>query len=867
MNSGDPAVVSVAGVTEDSFHGYLDQYSSKDDWKAGVADLSTLEQVARSIFGGSYKGVWAAGTFAVDDVVWYDDSFYACTTARTASDTDNPATDTGSWEVTKVASGGGSGGLDQTTFNTRMENVPDATKDTYKGSGGGGGDYSEANLHDHLDSYGNKDDFKADVSGLLTDHQDMIDALGYALHGDSYKGEWAAGTFAIGDYVSNETKYYRCTTARTSSNTDDPSVDTGSWSLVTDIQADLDNLAAGLTTIDSIVDTNNTFLGSSTFGLNALRTLINAIPTSNPSASDIATAVDAPTASEIATAVEGSQVGIDATAIKTAVESASHGLAALKTLIDTIDTVVDANKTLLEDGTNGLAALKTLIDTVDTVVDSNKATLDHATHGLSALQVLIAALPSTTAPTTAQIVSAIQAADFDEGTGTDTILQVLADIKTAAEANKSTLEDGTSGLSALKALLDTISGYADILDDGANGLAALRTLIAAIPTSGLTAAEVTAAVPTVAQIISGIQAADFSSSSGVQSLASVLDAIAAELTDNNTHLESGDYGLSALKTLIEALDDTTLEQIARAIFGEDYQGEWSAGDFAVDEVVWHSDRFYRCTVARDSTNTDNPATDTSSWEIAQVEAGSGGSGTIDQATFDQRMAAVPEATKNTYKGSGSSSYSEANLHDHLDSYGNKDGFKADVSSIPTDHMDQSTFDARLNAYGSKDDWKADVTALANSSHGLPALKTLLDTISGYTDLIDDGASGLAAIKTAIDAIPTDDVNALLTSGTSGLAALKALLDTISGYADLIDDSASGLAAIKSAVDAIPTSNPSASDIASAVDAPTAAEIASAVDVPTVSEIVSRDSSRGLQQCCRYAKARRCTRWDRSRCCR
>ena len=83
--------------------------------------------------------------------------------------------------------------------------------------------------------------------------------------------------------------------------------------------------------------------------------------------------------------------------------------------------------------------------------------------------------------------------------------------------------------------------------------------------------------------------------------------------------------------------------------------------------------------------------------------------------------------------------------------------------------------------------------LAHGTHGLPALKTLLDVIE--TEL-DNGSYGLAALEILIDAI-----EAKLDDGTTGLAALKALIDALEGR---LDDGTYGLAALKAFIDTIET---------------------------------------------------------------
>jgi len=102
--------------------------------------------------------------------------------------------------------------------------------------------------------------------------------------------------------------------------------------------------------------------------------------------------------------------------------------------------------------------------------------------------------------------------------------------------------------------------------------------------------------------------------------------------------------------------------------------------------------------------------------------------------------------------------------------------------------------------------------LANGAHGLPALKTLIDaldselgnSIYGLAALeilidametkLDDGTTGLAALKALIDALEDE-----LGNGTYGLAALKALIDAIEAK---LDDGTYGLAALKALIDAV-----------------------------------------------------------------
>jgi len=102
--------------------------------------------------------------------------------------------------------------------------------------------------------------------------------------------------------------------------------------------------------------------------------------------------------------------------------------------------------------------------------------------------------------------------------------------------------------------------------------------------------------------------------------------------------------------------------------------------------------------------------------------------------------------------------------------------------------------------------------LAHGTHGLPALKILLDAIEGD---LNDGSYGLAALRALIVAVETK-----LDDGTTGLAAIKALIDALEGKLDngtyglatlkvlidaieaKLDDGASGLDALKALIDAV-----------------------------------------------------------------
>lgn len=78
------------------------------------------------------------------------------------------------------------------------------------------------------------------------------------------------------------------------------------------------------------------------------------------------------------------------------------------------------------------------------------------------------------------------------------------------------------------------------------------------------------------------------------------------------------HGVTAIGTILDAA--AAAGEIVRVHPGQitasnqTFRGTWAAGDYAVGDIVLHSADFYQCTAARDSSDTSNPATDTTSWD-------------------------------------------------------------------------------------------------------------------------------------------------------------------------------------------------------------------------------------------------------------
>ena len=132
----------------------------------------TVDALGYANYGSDYKGKWAAGDYDVETVVSHSLRFYSSLVARTATDTADPSLDTAAWKLLGSA---------------------------------------------------------ATIRGIS---QDNVDALGNSTYGSLYKGLWAAGVHAAGEYRSSGGRYYRCKTDRTASDTDSPPMDEAGWEVV-----------------------------------------------------------------------------------------------------------------------------------------------------------------------------------------------------------------------------------------------------------------------------------------------------------------------------------------------------------------------------------------------------------------------------------------------------------------------------------------------------------------------------------------------------------------------------------------------------------------------------------------------------------
>ena len=235
-------------------------------------------------------------------------------------------------------------------------------------------------------------------------------------------------------------------------------IDTVDWT-ANAIKAKTDKLpadtAAELDAIDGANVTINSLLTSASYGLNALKALIDALDTNAETAARFAeikgsgwtnqtleqintllsvvkTKTDKLPAD---TATELNDIDAANASISSLLNNATFGLNALKTLLDAIDTNEEAAARFAEIKGAGWTS-ETLVQ-LDSLLDTIKAKTDN--------------LPVNTATELTGLNSAIESLD-------DHVAQVGSDLAADHGFIQALLENATFGLAALKTLLDTING-------------------------------------------------------------------------------------------------------------------------------------------------------------------------------------------------------------------------------------------------------------------------------------------------------------------------------------------------------------------------------------------------------------------------
>jgi uncharacterized protein (DUF924 family) len=240
-------------------------------------------------------------------------------------------------------------------------------------------------------------------------------------------------------------------------------------------------------------------LANGTDGLGALKTLIDAVPTTAMRGTDSAYTGTPPTVAQIQTELEENGASLLDT-IRDELANGSDGLTALKTAIDAIPTTAmrgtdsaalasvctEVRLATCTDWING-GRLDLLIDAIPTTAmrgTDSAYTGTPPTANAIADQVWDETQSSHVAGGSfGAIATEIAALQTDLSNGTDGLgaLKALIDtLDTVADGIQTDLSNGTDGLGALKTLVDTVNTD---LSNGTDGLGALKTLIDAVPTT------------------------------------------------------------------------------------------------------------------------------------------------------------------------------------------------------------------------------------------------------------------------------------------------------------------------------------------------------------------------------------------------
>ena len=659
-----------------------------DSWAVEVSESGGLDAAIQNAidaqgaiqFGSDYKGAWEAGIFAVGDDVYHDGVFYECDVARAASDTDDPATDTGSWSVKTVETSDASSAV-QVAINAqaRIE-----YGDSYKGTWAAGvfavGDvaYHDGVFYecDAARAASDTDDPAADTTGwspkasseggITRAVQNAIDAQAVINFGSDYKGVWAAGAFAAGNVVYHGGFFYECDVARSSSNTDDPATDTASWSPKVSIESDIaavkievDQARIDIEGVDTKVDEARTDIGDVDTKVDQAISDISNLGVSQA----VQNAINAQATASYGDSYKGVWAA-GAYAVGNVVyhSGAFYTCDTARTASNTDDPATDTASWSIK-----VAEVGGLTQAVQNAIDA-QAAINFGDDYKGAWAVgafavgdvvyfdgvfYICTQTRTTSNTSNPFLNAsawdVKTVTFEVGDVTVDLSEISAAVQNAINAQgtaaygenyRGTWEVGIfvpGNVVYFDGAFYTCEGVrtAGHTDDPASDTD--------VPSWAIEVAGAGAITLAVQNAIDAYGAINFGEAyKGKWKIGSfaVDDVVYHDgqfyictqtrtfQNSNNPVLNESAWDVKTvdadvtvdLSSVTTAVQDAINAQ-ATASYGANYQGTWAAGAFAVGNVVYHSGAFYTCDVARTASNTDDPATDTASWSIKVAEVG------------------------------------------------------------------------------------------------------------------------------------------------------------------------------------------------------------------------------------------------------
>ena len=620
-----------------------------------------VDSIGAAIFGADYEGQWVARTHNVGNVRSYEGKFYKCIVGRTSANTANPGNDATGWELIGSA---------------------------------------------------------VDLSSLGDDN---INAIGGASFGGQYQGTWAAGIFAVGNVVYHSGFFYACSVARDAGDTDDPSVDTASWSVTstTDTSGEVTQAVQAAIDAQARIEYGASYQGTWSAGTYAVGAVVYhdgvfyecdvaraPANTANPAAD---TASWSPKASAEGGITQAVQNAIDAQA---AINFGALYRGAWKAGSFAVGDIIYYSGQFYECVTprNSSHTQNPVADssswTAKTIVFSITGDVNvDLTSVTNAIQKAIDAQGTANFGDkykdswSAGIYAVDDVSYYDGAFYTCTVARVAANTSNPeTDTNSWSVEVSESG-----GLSEAVQGAIDAAARINYGSAYQGTWSAGTYAVGNVVyhdgvfyeCDVARAPANTAN-----PAADTASWSPKVSIESDISAVRTEIDNARTDIGSVDTKVDQTRTDIGSVDTKVDQAISdidgidvsqavqnainaqgTAAYGDGYKGTWIAGAYAVGNVVYHSGGFYTCDVARTAANTDNPAVDTASWTIKVAVVGG-----LSQAVQDAIDAQAKISFGENYKGQwGAGSYAVGNVVSHSGSF-----YECIVGRAPTDTDDPST---------------------------------------------------------------------------------------------------------------------------------------------------------------------------------
>ena len=623
------------------------------------SEIATLTQdnvdsIGAAIFGEDYKGKWVARTHNVGNVRSYDGRFYKCIVGRTSANTANPGSDATGWELIGSAADLSSlsddniNAIGGASFGSSFQGTWEAGIFAVGGVVYHGGFFYEctvartaANTDDPSVDAGSwsitsTTDESGDVSQAV---QVAIDAQARIEYGASYKEEWSAGVYAVGDVVYHDGVFYECDVARAAADTDAPATDTTGWSpkasseggITQAVQNAIDAQAAinfgdnykGAWEVGAYAIGNVVYYGGSFYECDTARTAAN---TDDPSTDSTGWSVKTVTFEIMG------DVAVDLTSVTNAIQ-------------DVIDAQGTANF-----GDKYKGSWSAGIFAVDDV-----SYHDGAFYTCTVARVAA----NTSNPATDTASWSIEVA---ESGGLDTAVQNAIDAQAAISFGSKYKGTWAAGVYAV----EDIVFYDRKFYECAVARVAANTDDPSVDTTGWS--EKTSLDSQVGTVESKIDSTRTELSDAQTSIEGMVDQARTGIGDVDTKVDQARTDISGIRTDVQGdVSDTVQNAInaqATASYGDDYKGPWSAGTYAVGDVVYHSGAFYTCDTARSSSNTSNPAADTGSWTIKLAETGG-----LSQAVQDAIDAQAKISFGENYKGKWEAgSYAVGDVVSHSGSF-------------------------------------------------------------------------------------------------------------------------------------------------------------------------------------------------------